>query len=232
MARWVPLHGPMSTTTELYEDTLPVPQSADPNAFMLLVSPHAAHLLRLARRLTCNLEDAEDVCQESLLKAFSRIDQFQPASAKRHSQAVSEDELRAWLMKIVVNCAIDLFRRRRSRKSLSLEESHAAHYIPFEPSASGWGENPEAAYARHESLEALDQAIADLPGKLQTVCLLHDVVELTTKEVAARLGLSTIAVRLRLFRAHNRLRRTLSGVPASDQRRLQRRPQFECAYGD
>src|ERR1700747_2003484 len=66
----------------------------NPDAFVALVSPHASNLRRLARSFTRNAEDAEDVCQQSLLKAFTKLNHF--AAAKK----VATAEFRSWLPQI------------------------------------------------------------------------------------------------------------------------------------
>src|SRR6201984_730876 len=82
----------------------------NPDAFVALVSPHASNLRRLAQSFTRNAEDAEDICQQSLLKAFTKLDHF--AAAKE----VATAEFRSWLAKITANSAIDFLRRRRSAR--------------------------------------------------------------------------------------------------------------------
>src|SRR5258707_4691468 len=80
------------------------------DAFVALVSPHASNLRRLARRFTRNAEDAEDICQQSLLKAFTKLDHF--AAAKE----VATAEFRSWLAKITAQSGIGFPRRRRSAR--------------------------------------------------------------------------------------------------------------------
>src|SRR5260370_38613517 len=70
------------------------------DAFVALISPHASNLRRLARSFTRNAEDAEDVCQQSLLKAFTKLDHF--ASANE----VATAEFRSWLAKLTANSAL------------------------------------------------------------------------------------------------------------------------------
>jgi RNA polymerase sigma-70 factor (ECF subfamily) len=177
-------------------------RTGDHQAFRTLVSPHTPRLQRLARRFTGSAEDAEDICQESLLKAFSKLDQF--AGTKMES-----GEFRAWLMRITANCAIDFLRRKGVNRSLPLEECEHAAATSHQAGASGWGESPEASYRRQEQLRILADAIAKLPPELRNVCLLRNMMELSTKEVAARLGIPAITVRVRLFRAHGQLRKIL-----------------------
>ena len=176
-------------------------RTGDHEAFSTLVSPHTPRLQRLARRFTGSAEDAEDICQESLLKAFNKINQF--AGTRMES-----DEFRAWLMRITANCAID-FLRRRGNRSLPFDECEHIPGTFYQAGASGWGESPETSFTRLEQLSILADAFAKLRPELRNVCLLRNVMELSTKEVAARLGISAIAVRVRLFRAHGQLRKIL-----------------------
>ncbi len=183
----------------------------NPDAFVALVSPHASNLRRLAQSFTRNAEDAEDVCQQSLLKAFTKLNHF--AAAKK----VATVEFRSWLVKITANSAIDFLRRRRSARLVRLEECDHLQ----KPGAGGWGENPEASYARRERARIILEAVAALPAALRRVCMLRNFEELSTKEVANRLGLPAITVRVRLFRAHCELRKRL-GVGSHDCGRVRR----------
>ena len=80
-------------------------------------------------------------------------------------------------------------------------------------------DNPEECYARRELRVLIAAAIARLAPDLRQICLLRDVLQYSTHEVAARLGISTVAVRLRLFRAHRRLRDILRDTLRQKQRR-------------
>ena len=187
----------------------------DGDAFTHLVSPHAPRLQRLARRLTRSHEDAEDVCQESLLKAFTKLDQFDGARIER-------DAFCAWLMRITANCAIDFLRRKKASRFIPLEECDPVQNESHGRSAGSWGENPETRCTREERLRMVAEIMAELPAELRNVCLLRNMMELSTKEVAERLGISTNAVRLRLFRAHGQLRTILrKRSTSSRERRLQ-----------
>ena len=176
------------------------------DAFVALISPHASNLRRLARSFTRNAEDAEDVCQQSLLKAFTKLNHF--ASANE----VATAEFRSWLAKITANSAIDFLRRTRSARMVALEECDPLQ----KPDADSWGENPEASYARRERSRIILEAVAALPTGLRRVCMLRNLEELSTKEVADRLGLPAVTVRVRLFRAHCELRKRLGGVGSRD----------------
>jgi RNA polymerase sigma-70 factor, ECF subfamily len=191
---------------------LPAARRGNPDAFVALVSPHVSNLRRLARSFTRNAEDAEDVCQQSLLKAFTQLNHFASAGE------VATAEFRSWLAKITANSAIDFLRRTRSARMVALEECDHLQ----KPDADSWGENPEASYARRERARIILEAVASLPATLRRVCMLRNLEELSTKEVADRLGLPAVTVRVRLFRAHCELRKRLGGVGSRDSAQVRR----------
>jgi RNA polymerase sigma-70 factor, ECF subfamily len=175
-------------------------RSGNAEAFGQMVMPYAPGLYRRALRMTGNPADAEDAQQEALLKAFSRINQF------AGQQQEGRDELHAWVTRITTNASIDLIRQRRDGKNISLEEPSPSSDETFGHRLPARTENPEELYARQEMRGLIASGIARLAPDLRQICLLRDVLQYSTQEVATRLGISTVAVRLRLFRAHRRLR--------------------------
>ncbi|MHB8503186.1 MAG: RNA polymerase sigma factor [Candidatus Acidiferrales bacterium] len=175
----------------------------DGEAFAEMIQPYAPGLYRRALRMTGNAADAEDARQEALLKAFSRLSQF------AGQQDEGKDDLHAWISRITTNASIDLIRQRREGKYVSLEEPGVAPDETLGGRLAARTDNPEERYARREWRELIAGAIARLAPDLRQICLLRDVLQYSTHEVAARLGISTVAVRLRLFRAHRRLREGL-----------------------
>jgi RNA polymerase sigma-70 factor, ECF subfamily len=185
----------------------------DGEAFAEMVLPYGPGLYRRALRLTGNPADAEDARQEALLKAFSRLNQF---AGQRDD---GKDDLHAWVSRITTNASIDLIRQRRESKYISLEEPGIAPEDTFGNRLPARTDNPEELYARREKRLLIAGAIARLAPDLRQICLLRDVLQYSTCEVAARLGISTVAVRLRLFRAHRRLRDDLRDRMRQKQRR-------------
>jgi RNA polymerase sigma-70 factor, ECF subfamily len=175
-------------------------RSGNAEAFGQMVMPYASGLYRRALRMTGNPADAEDAHQEALLKAFSRLNQF------AGQQEEGKDELHAWVTRITTNASIDLIRQRRDGKHISLEEPSPSSEETFGHRLPARTENPEELYARQEMRGLIASGIARLSPDLRQICLLRDVLQYSTQEVATRLGISTVAVRLRLFRAHRRLR--------------------------
>jgi len=185
-------------------------QTGDRQAFMSLVSPFAPGMQRLANRYTHNVTDAEDICQESLLKAYTKLSQF-----SGETEFVSH-EFHGWLTRIAANSAIDFIRRRHANRLVALDECQLVPNLRHEAGPAGWGENPERAYVRKERRTLLVRAIKSLPVELRRVCLLRSVMQFSTSEVATKLGITTTAVRLRLFRAHGQLRKSLGGEVFTD----------------
>lgn len=185
----------------------------DGEAFAEMVLPYGPGLYRRALRLTGNAADAEDARQEALLKAFSRLSQF------AGQQDEGKDDLHAWVSRITTNASIDLIRQRREGRYVSLEEPAATSDETFGSRLAARTDNPEESYARREMRVLIAGAVARLAPDLRQICLLRDVLQYSTHEVAARLGISTVAVRLRLFRAHRRLREGLRDSMRQKQRR-------------
>ena len=165
-----------------------------------MVSPYVPTLLQRARRVTGNIADAEDVRQETLLKAWSRLDQFSGTCEE------NTDDFRAWLARIAGNTSIDTLRQRRDGKHISLEEPRGNAEEPLATLLETKSADPEEQCARREMGRMLADAILQLPADLRQACLLRDVMHYSTQEVADRLSISVVAVRLRLFRARRRLR--------------------------
>jgi RNA polymerase sigma-70 factor (ECF subfamily) len=144
------------------------------------------------------------------MKAFTKLNHF--TSAKEVAQ------FPAWLAKITANSAIDFLRRTQRARMVALEECPDLQ----KPEAASWGENPEACYARRERSRIILEAVAALPAGLRTVCMLRYLEELSTKEVANRLRLPAVTVRVRLFRAHCELRKRLGGVGSQECEQVRR----------
>jgi len=188
-------------------------------AFAEMVLPYMPSLYQRARRVTRNVADAEDVSQEALLKAWSRLEQFSGKPAAAGGTDDKTDDFRAWLGRIAGNTSIDVLRQRREGKILSLDEPRGSDEETLGGGIPVREENPEEQYARRELGRLLADAIKQLPADLRQACLLRDVMQYSSQEVADRLGISVVAVRLRLFRAHRRLREKLEDGARQKARR-------------
>ncbi len=179
-------------------------RKGDRESLAKLILPYAPCLYLGALRLTRNPADAEDVRQEAFLKVMTRLEQFAGAPGE------NRDELRAWVSRIAANASIDVIRKRRNGRLFSLEEPKGAGDESLGSNVTACEDNPEERFARREMRKMMADAITLLAPDLRQVCLLRDVLQFSTQEVAEQLGISAMAVRLRLFRAHRRLREKLS----------------------
>ncbi|MGH9453278.1 MAG: sigma-70 family RNA polymerase sigma factor [Terriglobia bacterium] len=170
-------------------------------AFEELVNRYERKIFRLGLRLTGNNEDAEDVLQETFLKAYEHLPDFR-----------QDSRFYTWLVRIAVNEGLMRLRKLRSDKSEPLEDmvSDDGQVTPRE--FRDWKPNPEQTMQQKEMEDLLLKAAQTLPPSLRTVFLLRDMEELSTEETAHLLNLTTGAVKARLFRARMQLREELSQV--------------------
>lgn len=176
-------------------------RSGDSEAFSELVNRYERNIYRLARHITQNEEDAEDVLQETFLKAFANLAQFQGAS-----------KFYTWLVRIAVNESLMKLRKRKADKTVSLDEPVETGDDSVLREIAAWEENPEQRYGRAELNAILTRAIDGLSPGFRTVFLLRDVDGLSTEETATALNLSIPAVKSRLLRARLHLREKLNRV--------------------
>jgi RNA polymerase sigma-70 factor (ECF subfamily) len=179
-----------------------------------LILPYAAGLYRGALRFTRNPADAEDARQDAFLKVIRGLEQF--AGAGKHHE--KGDDLHAWVSRIGANASIDIIRKRRNGRILSLEEPTGIGEETLGSGIAASNENPEESFARLETRRRMADSIKRLSPELRRVCLLRDVLGYSTQEVAERLGISSLSVRLRLFRARRRLREELNHALQSPRR--------------
>lgn len=174
-------------------------RAGDVRAFGDLVSKYERKVYRMARNILQNDEDAEDVLQETFLKAFEHLDSFQ-----------GQSKFYTWLTRIAVNESLMKLRKRKTDRSVSLDESIETDEEPIVREIAVWDDTPEATYNQAEVRQILDTAISGLKPIFRTVFVLRDVEELSTEETAEALGLSVAAVKSRLLRARLQLREKLT----------------------
>lgn len=174
-------------------------RTGDAQAFSNLIQRYEGKIFRLAQHITQNREDAEDVLQETFLKAYEHLDQFQGNS-----------KFYTWIVRIAVNQALMKLRKRKSDRSVSLDEGVDTGEDIVAREIAAWDENPEQRYSREELNVILDSAVQSLAPSYRAVFLLRDVEELSTDETAEALDLSIPAVKSRLLRARLQLRDKLT----------------------
>jgi RNA polymerase sigma-70 factor, ECF subfamily len=175
-------------------------QAGDSAAFARLVEPYMRKTYHVALKITRNREDAEDASQQTLLKAYANIKQFQGNS-----------QFSTWLTRIAMNEALMLMRKRRSEDShLTYDNDASEGPTVVEKICAGETAHPEFLYAKREHHEALRSAIGGLRETLRVVVWMLGIEEHKSKDAAQMLNLSQSAVKIRFSRARQELRACLA----------------------
>jgi len=167
-------------------------------AFEQLVDQYKRRAFRVAWKITCNHEDAEDVVQNAFVKAFQNLPDFR-----------GDSRFYTWLVRITINEALMKI-RRCCYKEVSIDESKEAndHSAPIE--IKDRAANPEQRCSQYEVQRILAANIDDLEPSFRAVLLLRDIEGLSTKQTAQALDLTSSAVKTRLQRARMKLRKSLN----------------------
>jgi RNA polymerase sigma-70 factor, ECF subfamily len=184
-------------------------QAGDELAFRRLVDPCRRALQVHCYRMLGSPHDAEDVVQETLLRAWRAIERFEPRAT-----------LQTWLYRIATNACLDELERRPRRP----EPVQPYPDTPQDPAASP-AYDPAARYAIREGMElALLRAIQELPGRQRAVLILRDVLGWTSPEVAELLDSTVAATNSALQRARATIELHLPAAPPApaehDEREL------------
>lgn len=168
----------------------------DERAFGELVSRYETKVYNLALRMVRNPEDAEDVLQDTFLRAYRGIKSFQGAST-----------FSTWIYRITANSAL-MRLRKKQLPTVSIEDQDERE-TPV--SIADWTPGPVERLLTQELQHEMDEAIEALPPEFRQVFILRDVEELSNAEVAEILDLSVAAVKSRLHRARLKVRNRLAG---------------------
>lgn len=181
-------------------------RSGDHEAFAALVRATYERTYTLAFRLTGNEEDARDVVQETYLRAYRGIDRFR-----------GEARVTTWLYRITANCAATQLDRRRRHRHEPLDATIDA--------VDGAAADPVERAVAADLRGNLMSAIAELSPRLRAVVVLRDIYDLPHDAIAAELGISETAAKVRLHRA----RRVLKARCFPDRREPARREDVDRA---
>jgi RNA polymerase sigma-70 factor (ECF subfamily) len=170
------------------------------SAFARLVDENSTRIYRLALKMTGNPQDAEDVLQETFIKAFKNIEGFEGRS-----------KVSTWLYRIASNEALMLLRKQKEGityidEGLELEQGEI---VPIQ--IVDWCCLPEKELVSTEARDQLREAALSLSDANRAAFLLRDVEGLSTREAAEALDISESALKVRLMRARMQLREDLSG---------------------
>jgi RNA polymerase sigma-70 factor (ECF subfamily) len=172
-------------------------RQGDSDAFRALVETHSRSVFRLAFRMTGNEQDAEDVVQESFLRAYRQLGRFE-----------SRANFGTWLYRIVSNCSVDLMRSKQARhdqvRGDSLDQEGAAEL----PVVDAPG--PERVAQSAEIDRRVRHALQDLSPLERAAFTLRHYEGRSIEEISATLGLGTSAAKHSVFRAVKKLRVALA----------------------
>ena len=176
-------------------------QSGDRAAFAQLVETYSNPIYRLALKILNDPQDAEDVLQETFIKAYRSLPDFEGRSS-----------VSTWLYRIAVNEALMIVRKRHPEVPIADEAGDEEDETIEKPvEIVNFCCLPERELLSAEARKFLDKAVSQLPENLRVVFLLRDVEGLSIQETAEALKLSEANVKIRLLRARLHLREALSG---------------------
>jgi len=173
-------------------------RDGDSEAFRGLVDRHSRAVYRLAHRMTGNPQDAEDVVQETFLKAYRQLGRFE-----------SRANFSTWLHRIAVNCSIDLIRGRKNQEAghdasdlEALDGAHGGHDQRVDPS-------PERLMLSSEVQEKVTRAMEGLTPMERAAFALRHFEGQSIEEISRALGLKANAAKHSIFRAVRKMRLAL-----------------------
>jgi len=175
-------------------------RAGDADAFGALVEKYAGRIQRLVRGFIRNEQDAQDVVQDSFVKAFARLDRFDGRSA-----------FFTWLYRIAANTSMDHNKKYRRRPpALSIEASREDEEGRPGITPPARGPSPLQGAMTKELRLKIDEAMAALPDIYREVVVLREMEGLSYDDMARALGVSRGTIESRLFRARERLRARLA----------------------
>lgn len=176
---------------------------ADRERFEADALVHADALYGAALRLTRARADAEDLLQETFLKAFRAYDRFEEGT-----------NLRAWLFRILTNTYISTYRKRQRAPELSDVDDVEDLYLYRRLTASGLSRSAEDAALERLTAPEVLRALDELPEQFRLAVLLSDVEEFSYKEIAEITGVPIGTVMSRIHRGRKALQRALAPYAA------------------
>lgn len=173
-------------------------RQGDADAFGLLVQRHSRAVFRLAYRMTGNEQDAEDVVQESFLKAYRQLGRFE-----------SRADFGTWIYRIAANCCVDLLRARDSRRGEHVELADGSSLLAERTPG------PERLVHSAEIDQRVRRALGSLTPLERAAFTLRHYEGRSIEEIRSLLGLSATAAKHSVFRAVKKVRSALAPLRAS-----------------
>lgn len=181
-------------------------------AFESMVAKFQGRVFGLARRITGQQQDAEDVVQQTFLSVIEHLDGFR-----------AESSFATWILRIAANHALKILRKRRGLPMVALdaiEEDDSYAGVPHPDFIAQWRDNPEALAQQAETKQLLESALGELDDKYRVMFVLRDIEGLSIKETAELVGISEANVKVRLLRARLLLREKLTRIFGDEGTRI------------
>jgi RNA polymerase sigma-70 factor (ECF subfamily) len=166
-------------------------------AFGTLCERYAQQLFRAAHRITRNREDAEDAVQDTLLRAFVHLKDFDGRSS-----------FATWLTRIAINSALMILRKKRGSLEVAIEGSDDSGKDRLQYQIPDRAPNPEWRYAQREEETILNRAVESLRPALRETVKIQRLQERSMHETAKTMGISVAAAKGRLYHARVALRKS------------------------
>lgn len=173
-------------------------QQGDTDAFRVLVDRHARSVFRLAYRMTNSQQDADDVVQETFLKAWKQIDKFDGRAG-----------FATWLHRIGTNCALDVMRRRQRKQEVQPHSSEDAGDGDSLTRIASGAPDPERLARSAQAAAVLGPALNELSDMERMAFVLRHHEGLCIEDISVSLGVQPGAAKHAVFRAVQKLRRSL-----------------------
>ena len=179
-------------------------RDGDVEAFRSLVERHSRAVFRLAQRMTGSPQDAEDVVQETFLKAYKQLGRFE-----------SRANFGTWVHRIAVNCSIDLIRSRANRET-GHETEDLEQFGATVERTDAMSTSPERLMLSSEVQDRVQAAMASLSRMERAAFTLRHFEGQSIEEISHALGLKTNAAKHSVFRAVRKMRVALEPFVAAD----------------
>jgi RNA polymerase sigma-70 factor (ECF subfamily) len=174
-------------------------REGDSDAFRLLVDRNSRSIFRLAYRMAGNEQDAEDLVQETFLRAYRNLDSFQERA-----------NFGTWLYRIAVNCSLDWLRKRRPHEELN--ENIEPDYEGSESVKNSPRTDPDRMILQLEVRERVKAALGELSPVEKAAFVLRHFDGMSIEEISGTLGLRSNAAKHSIFRAVRKMRRALAPI--------------------
>jgi RNA polymerase sigma-70 factor (ECF subfamily) len=183
-------------------------QEGNREAMRLLFEENKKRIFSMAYHYTKNAEDAEDILQETFIKAYRSLHRFNVQDGNSFSP---------WLCRIGINCSIDYLRRNRTRKEKDMIVNNIENLTSYDKYS-----NPENTSVQREIREKIDQTLNKLSGQQRIIFILKHYQQLTTGEIAEYLDCSEGSVKRQLFRAVSTMKIHLKGLILENKYEMQK----------